>query len=750
MHKKFLQGLILTAALGFSSVTYAENFWKPFPGTVAPTSLEKQVNPLKYQIFSLDDASFLNHTAHLSTDPNKGVLLDIPMPDGTTKTFKIWSTPFISQAMMDKYPNYKMITGYDVAQPSNSIKLVYTLYGLSGQIWQSGGPSVVIQPYANENTGYYLSYYKHHEEADIVNCFVNSEASLGSDYDQVGGGPEVSKDFTWGSLQYKYRLSLSATTEWSRTITGLTTPPVATIFAKVMEVVNRLNGYHEREIAVTYDLVSDEVMLFNSHSLDPFTCNANLSCLIDENQTHTDLRVGRANYDIGHVLSTAGGGLAQLASTCRNNGKARGGSTVYSTTALKTLLHEIGHQFSASHTFSANTGGCAGNGMEEGAYEPGSGSTIMSYQSLCNPNDIPMIAGYDDYYHVFSLMQMTTFIPTLTCGTSSENIPVLAIPNNNNTYTIPANTPFELEGSAATITGTQLPVTFSYNWEQLDRKFDMTEANGATATEGPILRSHQPNNKTTQSYPPAQNIIANNYSSPGYRLPTTNRDINFKYTARGVLNGRGAFNTIDSLVTVKVSTAGSNFRVTSFNNAGGTFNWNPGDTVEITWNVGNTNMAPINCGGVSIYLYAPDDTIRTEHQLVSYAPNTGSFRYVVQDFNIQRSYLKIKGAGNIFYDLGKAIINVNGNNTSVTGIDLANQFSLYPNPANNLLNITYPNNNKTFKIAIYNTIGQLIYETEMKDQITVDVSKYATGNYIVKFQDQISGLNAVKKFTISK
>lgn len=748
MRKKFIQGLLLTAALGFTSYAHAENFWNPFPGTTAPTSLTKQVNPTKYKIFSLNDAAFLDYTSKLSTTMEQAIQLDIPMPDGSTKTFKIWSTPFITKAMMAKYPDFKMITGYDVANPSTSIKLVYTAYGLSGQIWQSGGPSVIIQPYANDNTGYYLSYFKHDEPQEAINCHLDAN-ELESGQIEINR-PEVSKDFSWGNKQRTFRLSLSATTQWSRSITGLTSPSMALVYSKIMEVVNRMNGYHEREIANTYELVSDEVMLFNNTALDPFTCNANTSCLIDENQTHTDLRVGRTNYDIGHILCTAGGGLAQLASTCRNNGKARGASTIASTTSLKTLLHEVGHQFSASHTFSARSGGCAGNGMEEGAYEPGSGSTIMSYQGSCNPNDIPTIAGYDDYYHVFTLMQMTSFIPTLPCGTISDNIPVLTIPNNANKYTIPANTPFELEGSLATVSGTQIPQTFSYNWEQLDLKYDMVEADGASAVSGPILRSHYPSKNTTQSYPPAENIIANNYSSPGYRLPTVNRDINFKYTARGVLNGRGAFNTIDSLVKVTVSNAASTFRVTSFNQMGTSVNWAPGDVVTFSWNIGNTNQAPVNCGGVSIYLYAPNDTVKKEHQLVSYAPNNGSFTYTVQDFNVQGAYLKIKGAGNIFYDLGKTLINVNGSNTSVNNLDIADQFTIYPNPTSDVLNISYPNNSTAYQVAIYNAIGQLVVESSMKDQLNINVKEYATGNYFIKFHDRTTGQHATKKFVISK
>jgi hypothetical protein len=115
--------------------------------------------------------------------------------------------------------------------------------------------------------------------------------------------------------------------------------------------------------------------------------------------------------------------------------------------------------------------------------------------------------------------------------------------------------------------------------------------------------------------------------------------------------------------------------------------------------------------------------------------------------NIMFRFVNINGYGNsTFVDN----INVAG----VLGIsenELANAISLYPNPANNKVNITVNDNAyDSIKIQVFNSLGQRLQSTESNDQSTnnfsLDVSNLAAGLYFINID--VDGVKASKKLLV--
>ena len=201
-----------------------------------------------------------------------------------------------------------------------------------------------------------------------------------------------------GAQVRTYRLAFTFTSEYAIT-KGNTT---ASVLAAEVATLNRVVGVFKWEVAVRLVLVAhnDQLIFLSGTGPQPAPSltNGDKFAMLDQNQVNVDRVIGDANYDIGHIICTSGGGVAGLGVVCYGGSKARG----VSTDDVKVIYHEMGHQLGASHTFNTNDS----NRYGSSAWEPGAGTTMVSYGGgIFGPAD-ELQSQRDDVFHTGSYEQM--------------------------------------------------------------------------------------------------------------------------------------------------------------------------------------------------------------------------------------------------------------------------------------------------------------------------------------------------------
>lgn len=620
------------------------DLWVDTDEATLPAGGERLIVPQVYRTLTLnpDALQAILAAAPLEASAgaaNSATIITLPLPNGTWARFRLVESPVMAPELAARFPEIRTYAGQGLDDLSATTRLDWTPLGFHAIIFSSTG-TVYIDPYRRGDTIHYISYDTRDFQAPAGKRFVESPplddgmsatiAALSAAHPQTPAGPQLRT----------YRLAVAATGEYTQFFGG--TVPLG--LAAVVVSVNRVDGVYEREVAVRMVLVANNnLIIYTNAATDPYT-NNNGSTMLGQNQTNLDSVIGSANYDVGHVFSTGGGGVAYLGVPCRAGWKAQGvtgsSSPVGDPFDIDYVAHEMGHQFGANHSFNGNAGSCGGgNRNASTAYEPGSGSTIMSYAGICGAQDLQPHS--DDYFHVISFDEIIAY----TVSGQGNTCPVITNTGNlapvvnagTGGFTIPRQTPFTLTGSATD--GNNDPLTF--NWEE----FDLGSAGAPNnATNPPFFRSWLATASPSRTFPRPSDLV-NNTTVIGEVLPNVTRALNFRLTARDNRSGGGGVNYAS--LSFNVTTAAGPFQVTAPNTAVSILGGTP---MNVTWNVASTTAAPVSCAAVNILL-STDGGYTYPITLASSTANDGAETVTTPNANSTTARVKVACASSIFFDI---------------------------------------------------------------------------------------------------
>jgi hypothetical protein len=569
------------------------------------------------------------------------VFVDLPQADGGFRRFALFDSEVMPAALAARFPMIRSYTGYAVDAPQVRAALDEGPAGFSAMIASEDGVQM-ITPDGDVNAQRYLNYRRELlPRTGDFRCLVDGSQAHLKPRTTSMLNPAAPETVTGSNLR-TYRVAVAATGEYTAKFGGT----VVGGQAEIVKAINRVNSIYMVDLGVKLQLVANNNTLVYTNALsDPYT-NDDANALLDENQTLLDSVIGSANYDLGHVFSTGGGGLASVAVPCDATYKAQGETGSSNPTGdafwVDYVAHEMGHQMGADHSFNGTSGFCSDNRAPSEAFEPGSGSTIMGYAGICDADDLQ--AHSDPIFHAGSIVPIAANLANTgaggggSCGTTSTNGNRVPVPNAGADYTIPKNTPFQLTGSATDADNDAL----TYIWEEMDL--------GAQAPpEGdngnrPIFRSFMPSTSPVRILPRLTSVLSGTLVH-GESWPTTTRDLKFRLTVRDNHANGGATASDDMVVHVN-STAGP-FAVTV---PAAAASWSGGSSVSVAWNVANTNAAPVSCANVKVEL-STDGGTSFATVLKASTANNGSASVAVPNVASTQARVKVSCVGNVFFNV---------------------------------------------------------------------------------------------------
>ena len=643
--------------LSFASSLFGQDYWL-LSSQSATSAIEQKGLVKSIALNSTLLATALESTTRSQSEKERSLILYFPNEADRLEAFDLTAVPLFSSALAQKYPNIKAYRGKSTTRNGVSIRVTISPQGVSGTMRTPTG-MVFMQP-KKEGNGEHVYYQRSddlYKDYDLPFCTTTSGDHLFKP--EKTATAKSSNKAAVGVLK-TYRFAVAGSAEYTE-FWGDDDDANGTnqedALAAVANTVNRMNEVFEVDLGIRLILVTDASLLYTDTTTDPFEGNFN-----DEVQATLSSEVGEPNYDLGHLFhrGSANGDAGSVGNVCRNGQKGSafsshpftatngsGGGFLTDYFDIDYVIHEVGHQFGALHTFAHSTESFGFNS------EPGSGSTIMSYAGIVSGQNMQRHS--DPYFHYHNIKNINTYLNTQACQTEIGTTNQIPIVEAGADYTIPKGTAYTL---TAVATDTD---RLSYCWEQLDSGRVRAQDFGPNLLTGTMNRSLLPDTLATRTIPRMSSVLVGNLTEENPTIGAAwetvslvERSLRWGVTVRDrdQASPSGVGFSAQDEMNIRVEGDAGPFVVRSQDNT--SLEWLSGANQQIVWDVANTDQSPINTTTVSIYLSL--DGGRTFPLLLAGNVANDGDEFIVVPGNISTSQarIKIQADDNIYFAVNSA------------------------------------------------------------------------------------------------
>jgi hypothetical protein len=394
------------------------------------------INPLRQELFSVVD-----RTAH-------STIISLPNTDGQIEQFEVFEASNFAPDLQARFPAIRAFSGKGITDKYATLKLSISPQGIQTMVFRTDKENEFIEPYSQDHL-IYAVFKSHRNPGQLPWTCSTPDQRLAVDINTELHGGIVNR--STGDLK-TMRLAQSVTAEYSNYFGATSAAQVSLVLAAINATLARCNGVYEKDLAVHLNLVaaSTNVIYYNPSTdpYDPASTGAGGTWNAQLQSTLTSV-IGEANYDIGHLFGASGGGgnAGCIGCICVNGSKGSGftspadGIPQGDNFDIDYVVHEVGHQMGANHTFSYSN---EGTGVNK---EIGSGITIMGYAGITAQDVAPHSI---DIYHEASIAQIQANLSTKTCPVTS------AISNSTPSVASPVRLPMPMPVMHSRIAGRKM------------------------------------------------------------------------------------------------------------------------------------------------------------------------------------------------------------------------------------------------------------------------------------------------------
>lgn len=630
----------------------AHSFFKPIDMATVQLrgNYTRSYTPKKYETYQLDLAAM---NAVLQSAPREFTpeaeqhrcLLAFPTAGGQMEEYSIWKIAMMDADLAARYPGIQTFAGQSLRDPGKAIRLtVSDTRGLNAMILRPDMGAEYVEPYRWGQTTYYMAFdhadYPHELAPKLARL---NESTLPPAYEQTPYTPAATDRGTaLEPVKLKiYRYAASTTGLFAQDHGGTK----ESALAAVTEYTSKISAIYERDLAIRLQLApNNDKIIWTDPDTDPFTGTQVFEWMA-QNAAVVGTIIGQNSFDLGHCYARyiSGAAIGVAGGRACETSKARGcsagnGTGDYGPFFVSVVGQETGHQMAGGHTW--NRCDSTGGRSPGEAFEPGSGTTIMSYAGACGSDNV---SGTTDlYFHSGSIEVIRDYaLKTLpTCGSWLDlpnTAPTVTIPYKDGFF-IPIRTAFQLNGSATDPDGDHL----TYCWEEMDLGPEVPLSKPESSS--PLFRTFTAVDSTYRYFPRLATVIANTHLNQiTEQLPTYTRDLTFRLTVR---DNKAGFAWEE--VAFKAYEGAGPFKVLVPNTFGQ--QWQVGEYELVSWDVSNTDKAPINCSKVNIRL-SVDGGNTYPYTLAANTENDGSQYVLVPNRLSSSCRIRVEGADNVFFDI---------------------------------------------------------------------------------------------------